>query len=109
MKKLLYFSFYKGYYFFLGFWILDILRAVVEEFLKHIEIKDERIFIDIKEKNLFDLICLNISDLLAFILHYYTKVKSRKSISIKENEQSNDDNQSGIRLIYNKYTIMKKK
>ena len=108
MKKLLYFSFYKGYYFFLGFWILDILRAVVEEFLKHIEIKDERIFIDIKEKNLFDLICLNISDLLAFILHYYTKVKSRKSISIKENEQSNDDNQSGIRLIYNKYTIMKK-
>ena len=108
MKKLLYFSFYKGYYFFLGFWILDILRAVVEEFLKHIEIKDERIFIDIKEKNLFDLICLNISDLLAFILHYYTKVKSRKSISIKENEQSNDDNQTGIRLIYNKYTIMKK-
>ena len=104
MKKLLYFSFYKGYYFFLGFWILDILRAVVEEFLKLLEDKLE----DMKEKNLFDLICLNISDLLAFILHYYTKVKSRKSISIKENEQSNDDNQSGIRLIYNKYTIMKK-
>ena len=53
------FSFYNGYYFIVGFWAADLLRAIIEFYLSRIErLPNENE--NEAEIDLLELICLNI-------------------------------------------------
>lgn len=73
------FTFYKGYFYFIGFWIADSIRSLVE---RNLEKKEEKPDDEQNKKdiiiNIFKLICLNFSDLLAGFLVLYTYIKSFK-------------------------------
>ena len=66
--KFISFTFYKGYLYFIGFWISEIIRAVDDHILNK-KIENDK---ELKQKDLFDLICLNISDIVAIFLVMYT-------------------------------------
>lgn len=94
--------FYNGYYYFIGFWISELIRALDEYYLNKKESKKNQ-----KQKDLFDIICLNLSDLLAVFLVLYTyisltkhndKLETNKTISSKKRK-----------LIYNDISSKKNK
>ena len=86
-------SFYKSYFFFLGFWISELIRSLDNYFLKKIEKEKEQ-----KQKDMFDLICLNLSDILAIFLVIYTFITSKEH-KIKY-ELKNFSNSNKTKLIY---------
>ena len=94
-------SFYKGYYYFIGFWISELIRALDEYYLNKKESKKEQ-----KQKDLFDLICLNLSDLLAVFLVLYTYISSTR-YSGKSNKNKKTTKKS--KLIYNDISAKRNK
>ena len=96
------FSFYKTYYYFIFAWILDILLFLDKSYFdsKYLNSNSMRTIIE-----LFNLICLNIGDLLAgfFVLYTYKSSQSEKDKS-SERSQSNH-----IELIYNDLSVKENK
>lgn len=61
-------SFYNGYYFIIGFWVADLIRAIIEFCLNIIEKGKNNENKNEAEIDLLELICLNISDIFAGFL-----------------------------------------
>ena len=97
--SLLSFKFYKSYLYFIGFWTSEIIRAFDEYILnKKFENNKKQ-----KHKDLYDLICLNISDILAIILVIYTYI----NISSKKEETTKNESQFMLKqkLIYHDLSL----
>lgn len=98
-------SFYKSYFYFLLFWILELSSTLIKEFL-------DQIYADHKKVNLLfeltNLICINGADLLAGILVIITfiQTKSTKSNESIEKKKKNTIEQE---LIYNDLSIRRNK
>ena len=118
-------EFYKGYYYFIVYWVVEIIRSLIESFLDKPNIpnnkdkykdkgkdKNEEPIFNIEEE-LFNLIKLNIADLLTGFLVLYTrnslkslnKKKKIKKIKNKKNKKKNLESS----LIYNERTKIKHK
>jgi hypothetical protein len=66
------FSFYKDYFYFLIFWILDLVVTFINKFF------DENVLNSyLRVNEYFHLITLNISDLLAGFLVLYTEIQMK--------------------------------
>ena len=99
-------SFYKGYYFFIVYWLAEIIRSALDILLnksKALEIPKDKEDFSIEEE-LFNLVLLNISDLLTGILVLYTKIAMKP---LRKNEERKKDKKKNIlksSLIYNDIT-----
>ena len=110
------FSFYKSYFYFLIYWILDLSITIVRDLYLMEEIKD----IEFKKGTEFVYIsCINIADLFAGFLVFCT-YRKMKTIEYKEKEkeknkkkerQKNKKNRKklNIELIYNDLSIREHK
>ena len=94
--------FYKGYYFFLAYWFIELSRIICKILLDESDNSKSNDF-SIGEE-FFNLIFLNISDLLTGFLVLYTKIKMKpfKKKKIKK-ECKNSKNIESI-LIYNDFS-----
>ena len=96
------FSFYKNYFYFLIFWILDLAVTIIKNFFDENAINNDNFYL--KENEYFHLITLNIADLLAGFLVLYTEMqmKTKKKEEIKKTKNTQE-------LIYNDYSVQKNK
>lgn len=98
------FFFYKEYFYFIGFWLLSLICAIIDNFFEK-KINDDETT-NILEYNLVRLVCFNLGDLLGGFLVLYTYITSR---SKKEEEVKPKKNKYTIQLIYNDLSIKKYK
>ncbi len=71
-------NFYKTYYYFIIFWVLDLINTIQKDFYLNINKENNSSYI--KENNLLFLIfliSLNLGDLLSVFLVIYTKIKMK--------------------------------
>ena len=96
------FSFYKDYYYFLVFWILELAISIIKYFFEVETSNKNEIYY--KENAYFNLISLNIADLLAGFLVLFTEIqmKTKKKEEIKKTKNTQE-------LIYNDYSIKRNK
>lgn len=96
-------SFYKSYFYFVLFWILELSSTLIKEFL-------DQIYADHKQVNLLfeltNLICINGADLLAGILVLITFIRLG---SINESIEKKKKNTIEQELIYNDFSNRKYK
>ncbi len=94
--------FYKEYFYFIGFWLLSLICAIVDNFFEKKIENDETT--NILEYNLVRLVCFNLGDLLGgfFVLYTYIASRSKKKEKVKPKK-----NKYTIQLIYN--DLFKKK
>ena len=69
------FSFYKNYYYFLVFWILELAVSIIKYFFEVETSNKSEIYY--KENEYFNLISLNIADLLAGFLVLFTEMQMK--------------------------------
>jgi len=96
------FKFYKNYYYFLIFWILELGTSIIKYFFDENSTYNN---IDYSRDNeYFHLIELNISDLLAgfFVLFTEMQMKTQKTEEVKKSKNTQE-------LIYNDYSIKRNK
>jgi hypothetical protein len=88
--------FYKDYYYFLVFWILELAISIIKYFFEVETSNKNEIYY--KENAYFNLISLNIADLLAGFLVLFTEMqmKTKKKEEIKKSKNTQE-------LIYNDY------
>lgn len=92
-------NFYKTYYYFIIFWILDLINTIQKDF--YLNINEENNSSYIKENNLLFLIfliCLNLGDLISGFLVIYTKIKMKY---INNDNQKKEIAKQPYTLIYN--------
>ena len=82
------FSFYKNYFYFFVFWILDFATTLINYYFNNNVTNNDQFYI---ENEYFHLISLNISDLLAGFLVLFTelqmKTKKKEEIKKSKNQQ----------------------
>jgi len=95
------FSFYKNYFYFFVFWILDFATTLINYYFNNNVTNNDQFYI---ENEYFHLISLNISDLLAGFLVLFTELqmKTKKKEEIKKSKNQQE-------LIYNDYSIKRNK
>ena len=92
--------FYKGYYFFLAYWIIELIRTTICKLLLDNNDNNE---ISLEEE-LLNLILLNISDLLVGFLVLYTKIKMKPLKKKKKKKEYKKAKKLDSILIYNDFS-----
>ena len=104
--KYISFDFSKEYYYFIFYWILSIITSFINQKFKDLINNYENLHK--KEYNLFNLIFINIGDLLSGFLVLYTYCSSKPET--KEESKENKNNiESPYQLIYNDLSVKKYK
>lgn len=100
--KLISFVFFKSYYYFLVYWILDFVVTLIKYFFENNIKNNENSFS--KENEYIYLITMNVADLLAGFLVLYTKINTKS-----EKEEKKIIKKSKYELIYNDLSIKENK
>ena len=93
---------YKTYLYFIGYWLGEIIRTIIEIiFMDKIEKEKEKKINFKKEEELMKLFLLNIADLLTGFLVLYTKKTMKVLDSSKNHRKESKANKLETSLIYN--------
>ena len=107
--KYISFSFYKSYYYFLLFWILELIITIIRNHLFKKSCKDNNNDVTKNMNELINIICYNLGDLLAGILVIYSNIVT-KPIKKEEDELvEKKKSKIHLELIYNDLSIKKNK
>ena len=103
-------SFYNGYYFIIGFWVADLIRAIIEFCLNIIEKGKNNENKNEAEIDLLELICLNISDIFAGFLvlntnYILSEIAKEKNEQCDKKKFERTYSENSIDLIYKETEI----
>ena len=99
-------DFSKEYYYFIFYWILSIITSFINQKFKDLINNYENLHK--KEYNLFNLIFINIGDLLSGFLVLYTYCSSKPE-TIEESKENKNNIEVPYQLIYNDLSVKKNK